>query len=84
IRACGSPPRQQAGHMTASKDRRQNAKQTLARRGPSTHDPGIHRAVGRPSSAMDHRVKPGDDIGVFGRGGVKGLIQIHLFSINWI
>jgi hypothetical protein len=34
-------PRQQAGHMTASDRQLANAKKTLAKRGPSTHDPDV-------------------------------------------
>jgi transposase len=38
IRASGLVPRSKAGHMTASDCTCQNAKKTLANRGPSTHD----------------------------------------------
>lgn len=40
IRASGLVPRSKAGHMTASDCTCQNAKKTLANRGPSTHDDG--------------------------------------------
>src|SRR5262252_9850339 len=38
IRASGLVPRSKAGHMTANDLTGQNAKKTLASRGPSTHD----------------------------------------------
>ena len=46
IRACGLAPRQQAGHMTAIDRPCPARKKTLATRGPSTHDPGIHAFLG--------------------------------------
>jgi hypothetical protein len=52
IRACGLVPRQRAGRMTAIGRPCRHAK-TLASRGPSTHDPGIHvfRQDGLPGQA---------------------------------
>src|SRR5262252_546256 len=42
IRASGLVPRSKAGHMTANDLTGQNAKKTLASRGPSTHDVREH------------------------------------------
>src|ERR1700735_612571 len=61
IRASGLVPRQQAGHMTASDRTRQNAKKTLASRGPSTHDVERPVMTGRTVVTMRGRCYRGED-----------------------